>query len=523
MLPGESATLGSDEPKTGIRVRRSGDEFQQLREQHPAWRLLASRRGPLVLGCLKTVFGGDALDVDEDDATELLAEMLAAHATNPELDLDGRNPVRVARKEIRQHIRTGLLTERNGVLSATDALQLAFRFVESLSDRPMTSTASRLATVQQQIGDLEFRLSTDADRRADHVRDRIIELQAELDRMEAGDFAVLEGPGAVEAIREVYSLASSLRDDFRRVEDSFHQADRALRLSIVGDRENRGAILDRLMASNQDLLETNEGRVFQALHEQLQKSSELDRMSTRLATILEAPAADEALTRSQQAELRRLRSHLVGESARVVEARARSERDVRGYLKTGLAVEHRRIGRILDDLFAAALDVDWASRRIRRSDAPLPPVGLAVTTPSPLRIRVKEIATDEAAGLDFSSQAATIDEIDPAFWLAFDALDREALARDTLDALEAAGRPLKLSELADRLPPTHDLETLSVWVQMAASAGCEIDEEREVVVAEARATDMPGIEGSPDVSWLRFDVPVVWFDHDRLVSARFDL
>lgn len=469
------------------------------------------------------VFDGDVLDVDADDATEILAEMLAAHATNPEFDLDGRNPVRVARKEIRQQIRSGLLTERNGMLAATDALQVAFRFVESLADRPMTSTASRLATVQQQIGDLQFRLSTDVDSRVGHLRDRIAELQAELDRAEAGQFDVLEGSEAVEAVREVYALASSLRDDFRRVEDSFHQADRELRLSIVGDRENRGAVLDQLIASNESLLETNEGRVFRALHDQLAKSSELDRMSGRLAAILETSAAQEALSRSQQGELRRLRSHLVGESTRVVAARARSERDVRSYLKTGLAVEHRRIGRVLDDLFEAAIGIDWASRSVRRSDAPLPPIGVAVTTPSPLRLRVKEIAVDGDDALDFSSQTATIDEIDPAFWLAFDALDREALARDTLLALEAAGRPLTLAELAERLPPTHDLETLSVWVQMAASAGCPIADGREIVIAEARATEMPGSDQSPDPSWLRFDVPVIRFDHDLLVAAELDL
>lgn len=523
MLPGEGATLGSADLETGSIVRRAGDDLQQLRDQHPAWRLLASRRGPLVLGCLRSIFGDDALDANEDDATEMLAEVLAAHATNPDLDLDGRNPVRVARKELRQQIRSGLLTERNGVLAATDALQLAFRFVESLSDRPMTSTASRLATVQQQIGDLHFRLSADADSRAKHIGERIIALQAELDRIEDGDFDVLEGPEAIEAIQEAYSLASSLRDDFRRVEDSFHQADRELRLSIVGDRENRGAVLDRLIASNENLLETTEGRVFRSLHEQLKKSSELDRMSGRLAAVLDTPVAQEALTRSQQGELRRLRSHLVGESTRVVAARAKSERDVRGYLKTGLAVEHRRIGQVLDDLFSAALDVDWASRQIRRGAAPLPPIALAITTPSPLRIRVKEISDDAETGLDFSSQAATIDEIDPAFWLAFDALDREALARDTLLAVEAAGRPLTLSELADRLPPTHDLETLAVWVQMAASAGCEIGDEREIVVAEARATEMPEPHEWVERSWLRFDVPVIRFDHDRLVSAEFDL
>ena len=40
----------------------------------------------------------------------------------------------VARKEIRDWIRKGLLVERGGLLLATDALQKAFRFVESIEN-----------------------------------------------------------------------------------------------------------------------------------------------------------------------------------------------------------------------------------------------------------------------------------------------------------------------------------------------------------------------------------------------------
>jgi hypothetical protein len=32
-------------------------ELINKRQQHPAWQILAARRGPLVLSCLKSIFG----------------------------------------------------------------------------------------------------------------------------------------------------------------------------------------------------------------------------------------------------------------------------------------------------------------------------------------------------------------------------------------------------------------------------------------------------------------------------------
>ena len=64
---------------------------------------------------------------------------------------------------------------------------------------------------------------------------------------------------------------------------------------------------------------------------------------------------------------------MVQESERVIQARAKSERDVRGFLKSGLVDEHLRVGAILQDIFHAALEVDWQSQKVRRSPAPLSP------------------------------------------------------------------------------------------------------------------------------------------------------
>ena len=53
-----------------------------------------------------------------------------------------------------------------------------------------------------------------------------------------------------------------------------------------------------------DLLDSPEGRVFHAFHQQLGHSIELDNMKQRLRTILRHPATQSALTRAQQVELR---------------------------------------------------------------------------------------------------------------------------------------------------------------------------------------------------------------------------
>ncbi|MEN1564794.1 DUF3375 family protein, partial [Pseudomonas aeruginosa] len=156
----------------------------------------------------------------------------------------------------------------------------------------------------------------------------IQDLEHELAQVEAGHVIVLDEAQAIEGIREVYNLATSLRADFRRVEDSWREADRALRHSIISEQSHRGEIVDRLLDGQDALLNTPEGRVFESFQQQLRQSAELEAMRERLRTILRHPAVPKALNRPQQRELRWLALRLVRESQAVLQARARSERDV---------------------------------------------------------------------------------------------------------------------------------------------------------------------------------------------------
>ena len=482
------------------------------RQQHPAWKLLASKRAALVLSALNPLFENHPNGIIFEDTLQTLADIFSQHAHHSDFDLGENDPLSVANKELRKWIKDGLVIERDSLIFASSALQHALMFVNGLDSPMMTSTASRLATVQREIENLESQLNPDKRSRALHIQRKITALKEELAAVNAGEFEVLGGAKAVEGIREVFALSTSLRADFRRVEDSYREADRQLRQSIIGDNHHRGDIVEKLLNSHDQLLETVEGQVFHGFFEQLRRSAELESMKYRLRAILKDPATPRALTKKQQLELRGLVGNLVSESKNVMRARARSERDVKGFLRSGLAAEHHRVGALINSLLEVALDIDWSRAAVRRQASPLPPVAPSLGgLPIPERLRFAELKTDDNAALALQTQHAKLDDVDIEFWQAFDGLDRETLYQDTLSVLEDAPTGLSLAQLSQKLPPTHDLETLTVWLSLAREAGLSLGETVEILDLETE-----------DQLWLRFRVPQVTLTAKALKSIHWE-
>lgn len=461
------------------------------RRHHPAWLLLASPRAPLVLGCLTALFDFAENGIAETDALQALSEMLANYAVQDEYKIDPDNTRIQASRELRQWIKRGLVIERGQRLYSTDALSSAIRFIDTLDNRIMTSTASRLSVVQREIENLDVGLNPDASSRKAAIQRKIKQLEHELAEAEAGHVPVLTEAEAIERIREVYGLSTGLRADFRRVEDSWREADRELRQSIMSEHYHRGEIVDRLLDGQAALLDTPEGKVFDSFQKQLQQKVELDNMREQLRSILMHPAAEKALNRAQRQELKRLRMQLVMESQTVLQARARSEKDVKAFIQSGLAVEHHRVGQLLNEVLNIAQELDWERQTVRRADSPLPPIGFTLgNLPLVERLRFKSHENEDEWELDLSPQDSDLSGVEDEFWDALDGLDREVLVRDTLAVLAQEGHPLTIAELAERLPPAHDLETLALWLGMAREAGIEITgesiEELTLIDAEQR-------------------------------------
>lgn len=461
--------------------------MQQLRKHHPGWQLLAATKGPVLIGVLQNLFKDAPEGIEFDTAVLDLSQVLKLQRENGELDLNdfesGKSSdssqsggnidyALEARKELRLWIKRGLLLERQGIVIATDALESAIRFVKSLEQRFISSSASRLAIVQREIEHLEVNLNPNSSDRADFIKSKIATLEVELANVEQGNVEILPENQAVESIREIYTLATSLSDDFRRVEDSYREADQRLRQSIIAEQSHRGEIVDKLLDSHDALLETGEGKVFSGFHQQLARKIELDKMKQQLRVITKHPYARKALSPRQQSDLKWLIMRLVKESERVLQARSRSEKDVRGFLKTGLAAEHHRVGQLLNDVFAQAINIDWSSQKFRRLPGSLPPIAVNnYALPLVERIRFKEWKTDIEEDLDLLPKNGQIDTLDNNFWQGFDGLNQEALYSKTVDILANSKQSsMAISDLCRAIPPSYDLESIALWLAMAMAS-----------------------------------------------------
>jgi len=200
-------------------------------------------------------------------------------------------------------------------------------------------------------------------------------------------------------------------------------------------------------------------------------------MRQRIRAILKHPTATRALDDVQISTLRLLVQQLIKEAQVVQVVRARSEHEVSQFMKTGQAAENQRVGQLLNDILQQALQVDWRRQTVRRQEASLPPLGVALASlPLIERLRVKSLEGDGNTELLLTTQCANLDHLEDEFWQAFEGLDREALLALTLQTLEHSGQPMTLAALAEALPPgSHDLETLTLWLALARESGAGFD------------------------------------------------
>lgn len=210
-----------------------------LRQQDVAWKLLTAKRAPLILACAEKLFLSSHDNPSMEDAVQVLAKCFEEFKYETELEI-GKDVYALAKQEWRNWLKKELIIEKNNQVFATDALQKVIVFIKSL-DEPvfMTSTASRLETVQAEVEKLYIALNPNKEQREEYLQQQIQLLEQELAVVRQGNFYVLSDDEAEEKIKNVYQLAMSLYHDFRRVEDSYRQMDLKLRENVIREQYHR--------------------------------------------------------------------------------------------------------------------------------------------------------------------------------------------------------------------------------------------------------------------------------------------
>ena len=436
------------------------DELDLLRRNSSAWKLLRADNAPLVLAFLGKVFVDD--NVRSISATELTGRLDdVLYALNERLG-DGTFP-----KSAKAYLddwsepAVGWLHKYYPPGSdevhfdATSAVEKALIWVDSLRARSFVGTESRLNTVFDLLRQMAYGAETDPDIRLADLHRRRDEIDAEINRVEGGDFAVLDSSAQRDRYQQFATTARELLADFREVEANFRTLDRALRTRIAGWEGTKGELLDDVVGDRNTIADSDQGRSFQAFYDFLlshERQTELTELLAKVQSLDVIGAVDP--------RMRHIHYDWLDAAERTQATVRLLSEQLRRFLDDKVWLENRRVMDILRDIESSAL----ALRDQRDSDITSELDG---TSPSVVLPMERPLYTPKEKVPLESTNIRVADEILDASAL-FEQIyvDRERLG--TTVRLELHGRAqVGLGELLERRPLEHGMAEVVGYLSLS--------------------------------------------------------
>lgn len=272
-------------------------------------------------------------------------------------------------------IRDGILVRRP-TESREETVELsrssadALRFIAAIEQPQSVVTSSRLNNVT----DLLTGLAQDSDpiptSRLEALQARRDAIEAEIARVQAGDFEPLSDAAATERLREILRLADEVPGDFAKVADDLEQLNQSLREQIINQAGSRGGVLERVFAGVDVIEESDAGRTFAAFYRLLLDPALTDAFDQAVDAVLERSFTQD-LAGPDAAFLRQYLTTLQRESAQVRQTLTSFSRSLRRFVETQEYREHKRL--------AAALDrAEQAVFAVLQDFSPIQPTGQAI-------------------------------------------------------------------------------------------------------------------------------------------------
>lgn len=324
----------------------------QLVEADATWRLLRADNAPVIAALISEHLGGEDRRLPTDELHERIDHDLdALRGHGFALPLSGQGYCAEWRK-------AGFLSRRPAEEARGETYELApgalaaIRFLEQLVAPRQTITESRLASIGVQLSQLAVETDPDATRRLEQLHAQRDRIDAQIERIYAGDLDTLDAARALERVRDILAQAEEIPSDFARVRAEFETLNRDLRSRIVESDDTQRTVLDEVFRGVDLISESDEGRSFAGFSALVLDPVVGSAFDDDIARVLDRDFAGE-LTISQRRYLRRfigtLKEHS-GEIHAVITAFARGlrryvqsqdyqrDRVLRGLLRTALAV-----------------------------------------------------------------------------------------------------------------------------------------------------------------------------------------
>ena len=439
------------------------DTLEALRRQHPAWRLLQADSAALVASFLHRVFvQPNRRVVAQAELASALEDTLYAvrqqrgPTAYPKAALDYLNDWSANDKAwLRKFYPPG---SDEPHFDLTPATEKALAWIGSLSERSFVGTESRLLTLFELLRQLSDGRQTDPALRLLELQRKRDALDAEIERVQAGDLPLLGDTALKERFAQFTGLARELLADFREVEHNFRGLDRRVRERIALWDGSKGALLADILGERDLIDESDQGRSFRAFWDFLMSRDRQEELSGLLDRVLQlGPVASLA----PDPRLRRVHYDWLEAGEQTQRTVALLSQQLRRFLDDQAFLENRRIMDILRGIEAGALAVRGQAPggEFMRIDDTAP--GIDLPMERPLHAPTLKLAL-ASARIDAGDE-----DLDAASLYAQFVVDKAALTQHLRRSLQQTSQVTLVELLASR-PLQQGLAELVAYFSLAA-------------------------------------------------------
>lgn len=476
------------------------DHVRYLRRSHPAWRLLASPNAPLVVGFLHEAF-------IETNTRALAEQDLIAALDDYLFRLRDQNGQSEHQRPAAEYI-AEWANEDHGWLrryypergdephfDLTPATETAIQWVVGLEHQPeFVGAESRLRNVFELLRELTHGAETDPETRLAELSRRRAEIDAEIERVRAGEVDLMDSTRLRERFQEATRTARALLSDFRQVEQNFRDLDRQVRERIATWEGGRGELLDDIFGEQDAIAESDQGRSFRAFWDFLMSPARQEELTELLDRALKLDPVQQL---HPDPSIRRIHYDWLDAGEATQRMVARLSQQLRRYLDDHAWVENRRIMELIRHVEQHALAVreQPPQGKIMALDEPSPSVQLPLERPlftPPLRQQLNDQGIIEGES-----------DVDPEGLFEQIYIDRDRLRARIRRALNRSASA-SLAHIVEEHPLEHGLAELVTYFALAA-------DDPNAVIDPSRSEHIEWVD--TEGASRRATVPAVVFTH----------
>ena len=436
--------------------------LDQLRQRHPAWRVLRSDHAPLVASFLQRVFiAPNVREMAQADLAEALEDELFALReqlganTFPKPALDYLNDWAGNDKGwLRKFYRSD---SDEPYFDLTPATEKAIAWLGTLTERSFVGTESRLLTLFELLKQMSEGSETDPETRVVELHKQRDEIDTEIARVLAGDMPLLDDTGLKDRFQQFLQLARELLTDFREVEHNFRGLDRRVREQIALWEGSKGELLEEIMGERDAIADSDQGRSFRAFWDFLMSTSRQEELSALLEQILALPPIAEL---APDARTRRVHYDWLEAGEHTQRTVAQLSQQLRRFLDDQAWLENRRIMDILHGVEAKAMLLRETppTGEVMSIDAVSASINVPLERPLYTPVSKPVIADTDLQSGD--------ENVDAAVLYSQIVIDKAQLVRHVRHALQDRSQ-ITLRELCELQPLQRGLAELVAYLQLA--------------------------------------------------------